>query len=193
MDEEKFKEIFSKANNDYSGIYDFFKSYYKEDYFSNRNVIGFSIVFSGLFTYKYLKNRIIYRENNGHFNSPQNLLNRKLTKNYWIEGTFRFTMGTVALYMGLNLFKIYYLKLEVPLLFNDPENEKQYNTKKDIDDILLIKEQIDSSDKDMIVKVGNESLESINDSLGKKLYGMNETLNFRNNINKYFEQYRKKT
>ena len=78
-DEKKFQLIITKTNEDYSRYTDYIKSNIKEEYFKNRNITIFSVFFSGFFSFKFLNKKIILRENNGHFNSPQTLLNKKLS------------------------------------------------------------------------------------------------------------------
>ena len=193
MEEEKLKEIFAKTNKDYSRFFEFIKYNYREEHFSNRNIIGFSLLFSAFLTYKYLNSKIIYRENNGHFNSPQNLLNRKLTRNYLTEGAFRFFFGSISVFIGISIFKMYYLKIEEPLFYHDSDAEKQIQIKKDLEDIILIKESIDSPNEEKIIKVGgDETIEKMNQKFALNIFAIDKSLNFRNNINKYFEQYKKK-
>ncbi len=191
MEEKNLKAIFAKTDQDYSRFFEFIKYNYKEEHFSNRNTFGFSILSAGLFTYKYLNNRIIYRENNGHFNSPQNLLNRKLSHNYMMEGTFRFILGSLIIFTGISLFKLYYLKLEEPLFSFDSEAEKRIQMKKDIEDIILINNKMDSSNGERIIKIGIDESEKMSEKYGANKFAIDQNLSFRNNINKYFEQYKK--
>jgi len=192
MDEDKFYAVISKTNRDNSRFYELIKYYYRDEYFSNRNTILFSLLFSSFLTYKYLKNTILYRENNGHFNSPQNLLNRKLTKNYLIEGGFRFILNSLGLFICLNLFKIYYLKIDEPLFIWNPEYDLEEKKKKDFEEIILIKEELKQDLEEKIFKVGvDESEEKIDENRGNSLFSIDKSLGFRNNINKYFDQYKK--
>lgn len=192
MDEDKFYAVISRTKRDNSRFSELIKYYYRDEYFSNRNTIFVSIFFSSFLTYKYLKNTILYRENNGHFNSPQNLLNRKLTKNYLIEGGFRFILNSLGLFLCLNLFKFYYLKIDEPLFLWNPEEEQEIKKKKDLEDIILIEEELKQENKEKIFKVGiDETEEKINQNFAKSLFSIDKSLGFRNNINKYFEQYKK--
>lgn len=192
MEEEKLKAIISKTNKDYSRFYDFIKYKYKEDQFSNKNLIIFSILLSGLFTYKHLNKKIIYHENNGHFNSPQNLLNRKLYRNYMMEGVFRFLIGSVAIFIGASLFKIHYLKIEEPLFIYNREAEDRKKNMRDSEDIVLIKSNLDQSHEEKIIKVGADlSIEDLDQKKALNIFNIDKTLHSRNNINKFFEQYYK--
>jgi len=201
MEEEKLKKIFFQTDKDCSRYSEFFKQFFKQEYISNKNLLIFSISLSSLFTYNYLNKKIIYRENNGHFNSPQTLLNKKLTKNYLFEGGFRFLLGSTSIFAILNLFKIYYLKIEEPLFdYNSYENKKE-KYKKDIEDIILIKKEIgfegqnfEEKDKNLIVKIGRDDIseDEENQSFANKIFSIDKSVTFRNNINKYFEQYKNK-
>jgi hypothetical protein len=70
--------------------------------FSLRTIAVFSTFTSGYMSYKYLKNKEIYSEFNGHFNSPNNLHNRRLTFFYLQEALVRFSLGT-AFILGISL------------------------------------------------------------------------------------------
>lgn len=69
---------------------------------STRTFFIFSCITSGYMSYKYLKNKEIYSEFNGHFNSPNNLHNRRLTLFYLQEAFMRFSLGTVFI-CGISL------------------------------------------------------------------------------------------
>jgi Cys-tRNA synthase (O-phospho-L-seryl-tRNA:Cys-tRNA synthase) len=99
-------------------------------------------------------------------------------------------IGSLTLFIGFNIFKIYYLNIGEPLFNYDFESEKQNKIKKDIEDIVFIKQQLDSSNEHKIIKLGKESVESINEKFGQKLFAINKSINFRDNINKYYEKYK---
>jgi hypothetical protein len=71
-----------------------------ERYFKNQSDIKIAIVsfmISGYFAYKYLKGKHVMMEYNGHFNSPQSLMNRKLSGHYLKDAAARFCLGLLIL------------------------------------------------------------------------------------------------
>lgn len=192
MDDKTLKDIIMQTNKDYSGMFEYLKSFYRDEYFTHRNLLIFSVILPGLFTYRYMMKTTLLREYNGHFNSPQNLLNRKLTKNYLFEATFRFIVGGIATFMALNIFKIYYLKLDDGPLLVSQEDIKMQKTQEDLSDIISIKERIKEADK-YIVKIGKDQIvEELGESYANKIFSMNKFMDSRNKINKYYEQYHNK-
>lgn len=83
---------------------------------SNYTFGAISIVSSFYMTYKYLANKDVYTEYNGHFNSPKNQLNKKMTIFYLQDSVIRIGLGMIFVGGGLILTKIllmkYYLKNE---------------------------------------------------------------------------------
>lgn len=62
---------------------------------SNKTILFFSICTSGFMSYKYLKNKEVYEEFNGHYNSPRNLLNQRMKYFHLQEAIVRFGFGLV--------------------------------------------------------------------------------------------------
>jgi hypothetical protein len=54
-----------------------------------------SFFMSGFMAYRYGKNRFMYMEHNGHFNSAQNMLNKNLLNFHLQEVFVRFTIGSI--------------------------------------------------------------------------------------------------
>ena len=74
---------------------------------SNFKIYTISIALTGYMTYKYGKNRFIYSEHHGHFNSPQNMLNRRVFYHHFSEVILRFGFGVVGISVVLFLLRAY--------------------------------------------------------------------------------------
>jgi hypothetical protein len=182
MDEEKLRKILEKNNQDISRYEKLLDLYLKQEYFSNRNITIFSIALSGFLTYRFWKNKIIFRENHGHFNSPQNLLNKSLTKNYILDGIFRFFVGGLSFYFALNTFKSIYFKLDS----RKDETEEQINQLDD-KDIHLIKSF--SYDSEKILKIGIDDInDKINPNFVQKIFTIDKKLEERDNLQRYYDR-----
>src|SRR5688572_12643204 len=57
-------------------------------------------------TYRFLAKRYLYSEHHGHFNSPNRILNRKLTEFHLQDAFVRFGFGFLILYGALTFIKI---------------------------------------------------------------------------------------
>jgi len=74
---------------------------------SNFKIYTISFALTGYMTYKYGKNRFIYSEHHGHFNSPQNMLNRRVFYHHLSEVILRFGFGVVSISFVLFLLRTY--------------------------------------------------------------------------------------
>lgn len=76
---------------------------------SNKNIYLISLLLSGAMTYKYGVNRFLYMEHHGHFNSPQNMLNRKVFQHHMQEIFLRFGFGffglSAILFMARGIYR----------------------------------------------------------------------------------------
>ena len=70
---------------------------------SSKTLFFFSFVSSGFLSYKYLKNKEVYTEFNGHFNSPRNLLNQRMKYFHLQEALARFGLGAIFI-SGVTFF-----------------------------------------------------------------------------------------
>jgi len=64
---------------------------------SNTKIYLISFFLTSTMTYKYATNRFLYREHHGHFNSPQNLLNRRVFHHHVQEVFLRLGLGYIGI------------------------------------------------------------------------------------------------
>lgn len=140
---------------------------------SQTKILICSFLFSSFVSYKYLKNRSLYSEYHGHFNSPQNMLNKRLTKFHLQDALFRFTFTFILMFGSFYSLK-YYL------------NDYYYNSNKDQTKNTL---NVDyTQDNEYIVKKGNKKLLEFydrNEIENSARFSNEEELKRRDNINKY--------
>ena len=187
MDENKIQEIFKKSQKEFY-LKDYLKSFYKEEYFSNKNLMFVSFFLSSLLTIKFIKSKHLYREFHGHFNSPQTLLNKKLTINYLTDAFFRFFLGNVGFFYFFYSFKKYYLKINEPLFTEKEDIEEKYYNKN-----LMILEDEDNNER-LVKEIGIDKINEENHFEYKnvqRLFDIENSLKIRNNLNRYYEDYKK--
>jgi len=81
---------------------------YFKDKFSNvknSQIYFFSSTVSAFLCYRYLKNKELYSEHHGHFNSPRNIMNKFMINFYFQEVIFRFAFGIIFIGGGIVLLK----------------------------------------------------------------------------------------
>jgi hypothetical protein len=88
-------------NKDYKQI---FIKKFRIEKLTDRKIHSFSLFLSAYLTYRFLKRTTIYNEVHGHYNSPQNLLNRRLTQHYYKDAIARFAIG--LLFFNFSLFAL---------------------------------------------------------------------------------------
>lgn len=142
---------------------------------SQNKIYGISLLLSTLFSYKYLKNKHLYSEFNGHFNSPQNKLNKVLFTFYLKEGVIRFSFGFIFFMLSLT-----YVKSK--LGGYEEELKKIYKTT----DLVVVKQEkqkdtIDGSEID----VGETEY---HDPISKDADYIQESLKRKNNVQKYLSK-----
>lgn len=81
------------------------KSMQKFGNLSDNKIYFFSTMLSGYFSYRYLKNKELYSEHHGHFNSPKTMFNRTLVNFYLKEVLFRFGFGILFFSCGIFMVK----------------------------------------------------------------------------------------
>jgi len=105
---------------------------------STRTIFIFSTLTSGYMSYKYLKNKEIYSEFNGHFNSPNNLHNRRLTFFYLQEALVRFSLGTAFLFgVGLIVSKVVLKNYNKQVFKSNTSNKEIIISKEENNDKLV--------------------------------------------------------
>ena len=111
--------------------------------------ISFSI--SLYLAYNYLKKKHVMKEYHGHFNSPQNMLNRKLTTHYLKDAGARLILAFTILSLSQMGCKFYLGGYEINknIIINisqyDLEDEEYFNpgiNEKDITDALKHRENV---------------------------------------------------
>jgi hypothetical protein len=81
------------------------RGYFRDQ--SDIRIYATSVVISGWCAYRYLSNKYVMMEYHGHFNSPQNMLNKRLTSHYLKDAAARFFIGfglLTALQMGTKYY-----------------------------------------------------------------------------------------
>lgn len=125
---------------------------------SQSKIYFFSILVGGVSAVRFLNRKYISREFHGHFNSPQNLLNRNLTKHYVQDSLVRFAM--ISLLYTVTLSTIKY-------------NLGGYNTQ-----VL--------ADGDKTLSLNDDEEDYINPFIDEKK--INESVTHRENVNKYLKK-----
>lgn len=64
---------------------------------SNTKIYLISFFLTTAMTYRYAANRFLYREHHGHFNSPQNMLNKRVFQHHLQEVFLRLGFGFVGI------------------------------------------------------------------------------------------------
>jgi hypothetical protein len=121
-----------------------FSNYLKER--TDFSIYLTSTVFSGYFAYRYLKNKFVMKEYHGHFNSPQNLLNKKLTTHYLKDALARFGLGFVVLtlsQMGIKYYLDGYIQdVAIVTIEEDEEYKNIFIEKNDIQEAIKRRENV---------------------------------------------------
>jgi hypothetical protein len=146
---------------------------------SNKTILFFSILSSGYMSYKYLKNKEVYEEFNGHYNSPRNLLNQRMKYFHLQEAMVRFGMG--VLFIGGGSFILFKKVLREYL---NKENEKN---KKD-DEKNYLNASRPQLEIDEIKKLlPDKNLIALNDYAmnEEKVYELNETFERTTRVENY--------
>ncbi len=99
---------------------------------SNTKIYVISFFLTSAMTYKYATNRFLYREHHGHFNSPQNMLNKRV---------FQHHVQEIVLRMGFGIVGISGILLIVRGILRGPDFDVEVKTEKEqklnIDNVVI--------------------------------------------------------
>ena len=146
---------------------------------SNRTIFIFSALTSGYMSYKYLKNKEVYTEYNGHFNSPNNLLNKRMTLFHLQEAVMRFSLGIVF----IGGFTLVFTRIILTNL-----NKENNMINKD-DNINTKMSDINNEDEDEDI-ITNKNIIPLNDYQmnEEKAYDVNGTLERKSRVDNYLSK-----
>jgi hypothetical protein len=92
--------------------------------FTNNKINIFSFSASSYLSYRYLKNKFLFSEHHGHFNSPRNILNKNLISFHLMEACVRLVFGFCAIKLGLHLVRNSYFTQETEDNIENINNNK---------------------------------------------------------------------
>ena len=149
--------------------------------FSNAKIYLISICLTSAMTYKYGANRFLYMEHNGHFNSPQNMLNRKVFHHHLQEIFLRFGFGVGGISAILLLIRGY---LRIGEL--DKEIEKKNDLNKERENLELTK-LIGNKVNMKNFEFKDDFVPNISSSDSDKRFNLDEMIKNKKIVDEYFK------